>query len=56
MADGLMKYVGQVTFRVKKPLKGVTVTIVFHGVTGMEGQVVNFISTSRDILDRKSVV
>lgn len=49
MAGELTKCVGQVTFRAKKALKGVTVTIVFHGVTATEGQVVNFISASRDI-------
>jgi hypothetical protein len=41
--------VGQVTFRVKKPLKGITVSITFCGVTDVEGKLVNFISEFRDL-------
>ncbi|KAF8252437.1 hypothetical protein K440DRAFT_399058 [Wilcoxina mikolae CBS 423.85] len=41
--------IGQVTFRVKKPLKGITVTIAFYGVTEVEGKFVNFISAFRDL-------
>ncbi|KAF8537505.1 hypothetical protein BDD12DRAFT_846354, partial [Trichophaea hybrida] len=41
--------IGQVMFRVKKPLKGITVTVAFYGVTEVEGKFVNFISAFKDL-------
>ncbi|KAI5856061.1 hypothetical protein BZA05DRAFT_349661 [Tricharina praecox] len=40
---------GAVSFRVKKPLKGITVTVAFAGVTEVEGSFVSFLSERLDV-------
>jgi hypothetical protein len=40
---------GNVTFRVKKPLKGITVSVKFCGVTEVDGRYVNFITAHHDL-------
>jgi hypothetical protein len=40
---------GNVTFRVKKPLRGITVSVKFCGVTEVGGKYVNFITANRDL-------
>ncbi|KAA8911542.1 hypothetical protein FN846DRAFT_773973 [Sphaerosporella brunnea] len=40
---------GNVTFRVKRPLKGITLSIKFYGGTEVNGNYVNFITAAHDL-------
>ncbi|CCX33483.1 Similar to hypothetical protein [Tuber melanosporum Mel28]; acc. no. XP_002838409 [Pyronema omphalodes CBS 100304] len=40
---------GQVTFRVKKPLKGITVSVTWAGTTEIEGKPIRFISADANV-------